>query len=120
MRAESFFMQPKTPKLLEDVRDSCAFILDSTRGRTLESFSSDRMLYQAVERNFEIIGEALNRLSKVDAEAAARISDYPQIISFRNVLIHGYDAIERSVVWEVIQGNLPALRREVEALLSEI
>jgi uncharacterized protein with HEPN domain len=113
-------MQPKTPKLLEDIRDGCAFILDSTANLTLDEFRTDRMRSQAVERNFEIIGEALNRLARSDPDVASRISDYPQIISFRNVLIHGYDTIDQLVVWEVIAGNVPPLLREVQALLAEV
>jgi uncharacterized protein with HEPN domain len=56
-------MQPKTPKLLEDIRDAAAFIRDSVRGKTLDDYHGDRLLRQAIERNFEIIGEAIKRLS---------------------------------------------------------
>jgi uncharacterized protein with HEPN domain len=91
-------MQPKTPKLLEDIRDAAGFILDSVRGRSLVDFRGDRMLRQAIERNFEIIGEAIRRLTQVDPEAAARIGDHRQIIAFRNVLIHGYDLVDHALV----------------------
>ncbi len=53
-----------------------------------------------MERHFEIIGEALNRLAKLDPDTAGRITDAAQIIAFRNVLIHGYDAIDDSRVWD--------------------
>jgi uncharacterized protein with HEPN domain len=56
-------MQPKTPKHLEDIHDAAAFILEVTAGKTLEAYRADRLLRQAVERNFEIIGEAVNRLA---------------------------------------------------------
>ena len=49
-------MQPKTPKLHEDVRDAAAFIRDSVSGKTLDDYHGDRLLRQAIERNFEIIG----------------------------------------------------------------
>ena len=72
-----------------------------------------------MERQFEIIGEALNRLAKADPAAASRIGDYQQIIAFRNVLIHGYDIIDDQVVWEAVQGNLPTLQDKVQALLDQ-
>ena len=59
-------MQHKAPKLLEDIRDSATFILEAVASLTLETYARDRIRRQAVERNFEIIGEALNRLSRVD------------------------------------------------------
>ena len=89
-------MQPKTPKLLDDVRDAAAFIRQVTDGKTLGVYGADRLLRQAVERNFEIIGEAISRLARVDPDIAARIGDHPQIIAFRNVLIHGYDLIDHA------------------------
>ena len=55
-------MQPKTPKLLEDIRDAAAFIQEAVRGKTIDDYRADRILRQAIERNFEIIGEAMKRL----------------------------------------------------------
>ena len=82
-------MQPKTPKLLEDIRDSAVFLRDVVRGKTLDDYHGDRLLRQAIERNFEIIGEAIKRLAKHDPEIVARIGEHRQIIAFRNVLIQG-------------------------------
>ena len=76
-------MQPKSPKLLEDIRDAAAFILATTGDMTLEAFVGNRMVYQAVERNFEIIGEAMSRLYKSDPQTAGRVGKHPQIIAFR-------------------------------------
>jgi uncharacterized protein with HEPN domain len=112
-------MERKTPKLLEDIRDAAAFIRQATVGKTLDDYGRDRLLRQAVERNFEIIGEAVGRLAKVDPATAAMIGEYQQIISFRNILIHGYDLIDESQVWEVIRRNLPTLEAEVSGLLAE-
>jgi uncharacterized protein with HEPN domain len=112
-------MQPKTPKLLDDVRDAAAFIRQVTDGKTLGAYGTDRLLRQAVERNFEIIGEAISRLARVDPDIAARIGDHPQIIAFRNVLIHGYDLIDHAQVWHVITHDLPRLEQQVSELLRE-
>ncbi len=72
-----------------------------------------------MERNFEIIGEAVKRLVEQDPQVAAQIGNYSQIISFRNVLIHGYDLIDHQQVWQVIQDDLPVLIDAVQVLLAE-
>ena len=111
-------MQPKTPKLLEDVRDAAAFIAEISRGKALQDYERERLLRQAIERNFEIIGEAMNRLAQHDPEVAARISKHRRIIDFRNLLIHGYDLIDHRIVWSTIAEELPVLLAQVQALLS--
>jgi uncharacterized protein with HEPN domain len=72
-------------------------------------YRADRLLRQAVERNFEIIGEAVSRSARSDAQTAAHIGDHPQIIAFRNVLIHGHDLVDDAQVWRVITDDLPRL-----------
>ena len=113
-------MQPEAPKLLEDVRDSAAFILEVVRNRTQAEYEADRVVRQAVERNFEIIGESLNRLSQADPETAQRVGPVPRIVAFRNILIHAYDNIDHAIVWHVIQNELPQLLARVESLLGEV
>ncbi len=71
---------------------------------------------RAVEREFEIIGEALTRLNKVNPNI--EISSKRRIIDFRNLLIHGYDGIDDVQVWAVIQNNLPLLEKEIEDLMG--
>jgi len=112
-------MERKSPKLLEDIRDAAAFVRQVTETKHLDDYRGDRLLRQAVERNFEIIGEAVGRLAKIDPDTAARIGQHTEIISFRNLLIHGYDLINDAQVWDVIRLNLPTLEIEVSALLAE-
>lgn len=112
-------MPPDVPKYLEDIIDAGGFIITATSGVTYENFTKDRTLRQAVERNFEIIGEALNRLGRVDEQTAARIAHRERIIAFRNILIHGYDHVDSEVVWQVIRNNLPELVAQADALLHE-
>lgn len=111
-------MRPRSPKLLEDIRDSAAFIREVTQGRTLDDYRRDRLLRQAIERNFEIIGEAVRRLAQHDPPTAALIGDYAQIIAFRNVLIHGYDLVDHALVWSTIENQVAPLLRTVETLLE--
>lgn len=111
-------MQRKTPKLLGDIRDAAGFIMKLTSGKALVDYKTDRVLRQTVERNFEIIGEAINRLARSDAGTVTLIPSYQRIISFRNVLSHGYDLIDDATVWKVIQNELPELLAQVTSLLG--
>ena len=77
------------------------------------------MLRAAVEREFEIIGEAMTQLARVDKAVATRISEYQRIIAFRNVLIHEYADVDDRLVWGVIETNLSTLVREIDALLAD-
>jgi uncharacterized protein with HEPN domain len=112
-------MRPETPKLLEDVRAAVVYILTKTHGRTLTDYLQDDLLRPAVERHFEIIGEALNRLLKSAPAVARAIQDHAQIIAFRNVLIHGYDAIDHRRVWDAITRSLPILHEQVKTFLRQ-
>jgi uncharacterized protein with HEPN domain len=110
-------MQPKSLKLLEDIRDAATFIRDVTADKSLDQFRLDRILRQAIERNFEIIGEAIKRLAQLDQRTATEIGDYRQIIAFRNVLIHGYDLVDHELVWSAVKNQVPMLIRDVTVLL---
>jgi uncharacterized protein with HEPN domain len=112
-------MPPESKKHLADFQRAARLLGQFTQGRTMQAYASDPLLRSAVERQFEIIGEALNRLLKSDPATAQRITEYHRVISFRNVLIHGYDVISDRVVWDVVQNKLPLLRMEVDALLAE-
>ena len=114
------YMRPeRTPKTLEDVQDAATFILEATEDKTLDDYSRDRLLRNAVERNFEVIGEAVGRLLRNDPDAASRLSEHERIVAFRNVLIHGYDLVDDELVWDTVTSKLPVLLSEVEALLRE-
>jgi uncharacterized protein with HEPN domain len=77
------------------------------------------MLRSAVERHFEVIGEALKRLSRVDPLTAARVEDLPRIVAFRNVLVHGYATIDDVLVWEVATTRIDPLIATLNRLLDE-
>ena len=111
-------MQRRTLKTLEDIRDAAAFILEQTSDVSLVDYRRNRLLRQAIERNFEIIGEAIRRLRDHDPNVASKIGESARIISFRNTLIHGYDLIDDALVWDVMENKLPTLLREVEALMQ--
>ena len=112
-------MRLESKKWLADIQDAAIKVLAFTKGRQSEDYSTDLMMRAAVERMFGIMGEAMNRLRRDDSETAGRITDWRQIIAFRNLLVHGYDEVDDAVVWDVIQNELPRLLREVGKLLEE-
>ena len=112
-------MRLEAKKHLEDVRRAADLILQFTDRKQKSDYSTDAMLRSAVERQFEIIGEALGRLHKEAADVSEQVPNHRRIIAFRNILIHGYDVVDDDVVWDVIQGDLPALQQQVISLLDE-
>lgn len=111
-------MQPESGALLWDARQAATLIRSFVEGKTWSDYLEDPMLRSAVERQFEIIGEALNRLAGIDAGVAKRIDDLPRIVAFRNVLIHGYATIDDAIVWEVATQRLPRLIELLTTLLD--
>lgn len=106
-------------KVLEDVQDCAAFIIQATEGKKLSDYRNNRLFRQAIERNLEIIGEAVGRVARLDPETASRISEHRRIIAFRNRLIHGYDLLDDELAWDTVKTEIPTLLSEVEALLQE-
>ena len=113
-------MEHDPKKHLYDILQAGKLIGEFTRGRTIERYRDDIILRSAVERQFQIIGEALLQLSRRYPDVARKITDYQSIIDFRHVLVHGYDHIEDDVVWGIVEGNLGNLIREVELLLKNL
>jgi len=108
----------ETKKYFFDIAEACDLITQFTAGKTLADYQNDPLLRSGVERQFEIIGEALNQAIQHDPAVAELISNSSRIISFRNRLIHGYATIADPVVWGVLESNLPVLSREVKDLLD--
>lgn len=111
-------MELKCLKWLDDVWQATELIQQVTKGISEADYLRDRFLRCGVERNFEIIGEALNRIRKADPTLAAQIPDIDKIVAFRNLVIHGYDLIRDKDVWKIIQNNLPALTKIVTGLIA--
>jgi uncharacterized protein with HEPN domain len=109
-------MELEAKKLVYDIDRAIELIVSFTRGKRSEDYTSDPLVRSAVERQFEIIGEALNRLTRVDPELASRISEYRRIIAFRNILAHGYDAVSDETVWDIVQNRLAILRQEIDGI----
>ncbi len=109
-------MDVKVKKYLYDIKES----IDSIENylgdkRDFSIYLNDKMLRRAIEREFEIIGEAMNRIDKIDP--TIKISTKDQIISMRNRVIHGYDRVDNEIVWGTIVRHLPILKKEINRLL---
>ncbi len=109
-------MDIEIKKYLYDIRESIDSI-EKYLGlkRDFKVYLADKMLRRAVERELEIIGEALSRIDKLDSTIA--ISGKRQIISMRNRVIHGYDKIDDEIIWGTIVRHIPILKAEVMDLL---
>ncbi|MEX2294618.1 MAG: DUF86 domain-containing protein [Acidimicrobiales bacterium] len=111
-------MRSDSGALLWDARRAAELIGSFVTERTWSDYRDDPMLRSAVERQFEIIGESLNRLGRVDPETAAGIDDLPRIVAFRNILVHGYATIDDTIVWEVATERIPGLVDLLRSLLD--
>jgi len=85
--------------------------------RTFENYCNNKILQRAIERNLEIIGEAMNRIVKIDNSVP--IQNVKEIIDTRNKISHGYDQVDPIIIWGIVIKHLPVLKLEVEKLLGK-
>ena len=111
-------MGPESRKYLWDACRAADRVSRFVAGRTLEEYVADEFLRSAVERQFEIVGEALSHLRRADPETAAAIPDLQRAVAFRNILIHGYATVNDRTVWGIVTVDLPALRGALHELLE--
>ena len=113
-------MKDDVPAHLHDIARAAHAVKQFVGGHDFDGYVADELLRSAVERKFEIIGEALIRIRRDDPALLPRIHEHRAIISFRTILVHGYDGIDDHVVWDVIVEDLDRLIRDVETLLDSI
>lgn len=106
-------------KYLQDILGA----IDGIKSHTTEikkfaDFVSNRLVYRAVERELEIIAEAITRINKIDG--AVEISQSKKIIGLRNRVIHAYDTISEDIVWGVVVNHIYPLKTEVEELIKKL
>ena len=105
---------------LWDIREAAVAIEGFIADAPFDAYLESAMMRYAVERGFEIIGEAMSQLSRLDPALAARVGDPGPIIAFRNQLIHRYGKVDHHEVWKIAHTDLPPLRASVAALLEEL
>ena len=112
---------PHSPeKYVHDMLSSCCFLIDFTADRTEHDYAADRGFRSAVERELQIICEALLQLARNSPDVASQIDEYRRIINFRHVLVHGYGSLNPRTVWSIVEDKLPVLRSQLEALLRRL
>lgn len=102
---------------LEDIVVSMLRILEYAAGLDFESFKKDQKTFDAIVRNFEIIGEAVKNVPKDIKEKYTSIP-WEQMYRLRNRVIHDYFGVEHEIIWRIISDYLPENLREVEAVLK--
>jgi uncharacterized protein with HEPN domain len=111
-------MRREARKRLLDALDACRLIEQFTSGQTFAEYDTNSMLSAAVERKFEIIGEALRLAEAADESVVEKIPDLRKIVGMRNRIIHGYDAVDSETIWNVVEVHLPALMMQIERILA--
>lgn len=111
-------MNEKVLKCLYDIKFAIEEIDSFFVGREkrFEEYSTDIILKRAIERDLEIIGEAMNRILKENPEI--EIDNARRIIGLRNQIIHGYDTVSDENIWGIVMIHLPKLQKEVDSLIE--
>ncbi len=111
-------MRLEARKYLLDIQIALERLTRFTAGKRFDQYASDELLRSAVERQLGVVGEALARLAKDDADVVSGINQWRQIVAFRNILIHGYASVDDRIVWGVLENHLVPLRHSVTQLLA--
>lgn len=105
-------------KYLSDIRVAIELIEEFSKDtQSFQSYQADPKTRSAVERQLEILGEAVNKYSKEAPDFP--LSNVPKIVSFRNRLAHNYDNVDDAIVWAVLKKHIPVLKQEVSAYLEK-
>jgi uncharacterized protein with HEPN domain len=111
-------MPPDAQILLNDVKQAAMALQAFAKGRCLQDFLVDEMFRAAVERKFEIIGEAITQLSKLDPSMADSIPERKRIVAFRNILAHSYAKVDPATVWDTLVKDVPRLLAALAGLIK--
>jgi len=112
-------MKDELRKCFYDIHQAILEIEEFVSELDYDGYAEDAKTQRAVERDFEIVGEALVRIRRDNEELLNHISEAPKIIGFRNILAHGYDIVDDSVIWNAVVNHLPRLKIEVDKLLDQ-
>lgn len=112
-------MNDETKRRLLDALEACRAIQKFSAGTNYESFVADELLRAALERKFEILGEALNRAEQSDPDLADRLPELRRVVGMRNRIIHGYDAVDEEILWDAVGFKVPNLSIQIAAILGD-
>jgi uncharacterized protein with HEPN domain len=111
-------MNREEKKYLFDLQTAGNLVLKFAQGKTFDDYASDDLLRSGIERQLCIVGEALTQLRNMDDELIDTLPNAHKAIGFRNILIHGYFAIDDAIVWEVVQFHPPDLLDRVNEMID--
>lgn len=113
-------MRRSATAILADALAATESIESIVSGATRDEYLATRMLRSAVEREFLIVGEALNTLDSITDDARDRVTHLGRIVGMRNRLAHAYDLIDDAMIWSIACDAIPALRRELQEWLESM
>ena len=111
-------MKAEARERLAHALEACEAIAQFTAGKSRDDYLADALLRSAVERQIEIIGEALQRATQLDETVNEKIPELRRIVGMRNRIIHGYDSVDDELLWSVAETNVPALASSLRAILG--
>ncbi|MCF8361505.1 MAG: DUF86 domain-containing protein [Prolixibacteraceae bacterium] len=110
-------MKREIKKYLYDIKASIESVDEYLGGqKNFFDYQKNKLLRRGIEREIEIIGEAMNRALKIDPEL--NIENARKIVDTRNWVIHAYDTVDDIVIWAIVSKHLPKLKKEIEVLLE--
>lgn len=112
-------MRPESGAHLWDAAQAARLVQEFARGKTESEFDSDLLIRSAIERQLEELGEALNRLRKIDGATAARVPNLDRIVGMRNIIAHEYGDIDYEIVWRAATTGVPSLVPVLDDLVEE-
>ncbi len=111
-------MKREIKKYLFDIKTSIDSIFDYLgEERNFFEYQNNKLLRRGIEREIEIIGEAMNKILKIDS--SINIQNARQIVDTRNWVIHGYDKVDDVIIWGIVSNHLPKLKAEIDAYLDQ-
>lgn len=106
-------------KYLYDIINCSEFVLQLTKDKSVDDYKNDRVFRSALERELQIIGEAMLQLDRMSPEIVKKISEHRSIIGFRHVLVHGYDSLNPDTVWNVVETKIALLLNRAKEILQQ-
>ena len=112
-------MTDAVKKRLLDALHACQAIQDFTSEIEFAEYERDLMVRSAVERQLEIVGEALGQAAQESDAIADKIPAIPRIVALRNRVIHGYDSVDNEIVWDIVRTKIPPLMKQLRRALEK-
>ncbi|WP_024329278.1 DUF86 domain-containing protein [Thioalkalivibrio sp. ALR17-21] len=105
---------------LWDAREAARRVAEFVKDANEEDYVASDLMRSAVERQLEILGEALGQLEKANPEVARQIPQLRAAVDLRNLLIHGYAKIDDRIIWNTVTTDVPVMARELDSILRQL